>query len=145
MDAVLPAIFHRGEGRHPAPVQGVALDVITGCIFTDVVAWFIIVACAATLYVHGYRDIKDAADAAQALRPLAGDYAYILVCRGLVQRLAVRRVDSAALDGVHRVRRAGFRIRSREEVRRGAGLLLALHVPDSWPERAVMLIRTFRW
>src|ERR1017187_8763879 len=41
------------------------LDVVTGCIFTDVVAWFIIVACAATLYVHGYRDIKYAADAAQ--------------------------------------------------------------------------------
>src|SRR5712692_9656550 len=47
-------------------------DVITGCVFTDVVAWFIIVACAATLYVHGYRDIKYAADAAQALKPLAG-------------------------------------------------------------------------
>src|SRR6202035_2979507 len=41
------------------------LDVITGCIFTDVVAWFIIVACAATLWVHGFRDIKSAADAAQ--------------------------------------------------------------------------------
>ena len=59
------------------------LDVITGCIFTDIVAWFIIVACAATLYVHGYRDIKVAADAAQALRPLAGDYAYILFAVGL--------------------------------------------------------------
>src|SRR6202795_3804311 len=54
------------------------LDVIVGCIFTDVVAWFIIVACAATLYLHGNRDIRDAADAAQALRPLAGDWAYIL-------------------------------------------------------------------
>ncbi len=59
------------------------LDVVVGCIFTDVVAWFIIVACAATLYVHGYRDIKVAADAAQALRPLAGDYAYILFAVGL--------------------------------------------------------------
>src|SRR5205807_5327059 len=59
------------------------LDVVTGCIFTDIVAWFIIVACAATLYVHGYRDIKYAADAAQALRPLAGDYAYILFAVGL--------------------------------------------------------------
>src|SRR6202453_4523243 len=48
------------------------LDVVTGCVFTEIVAWFIIVACAATLYVHGYRDIKTAADAAQALRPLAG-------------------------------------------------------------------------
>jgi NRAMP (natural resistance-associated macrophage protein)-like metal ion transporter len=59
------------------------LDVVVGCIFTDVVAWFIIIACAATLYVHGYRDIKVAADAAQALRPLAGDYAYILFAVGL--------------------------------------------------------------
>ena len=59
------------------------LDVIAGCIFTDVVAWFIIVACAATLYVHGYHDISDAKDAAQALRPLAGDYAYILFAMGL--------------------------------------------------------------
>jgi NRAMP (natural resistance-associated macrophage protein)-like metal ion transporter len=59
------------------------LDVIVGCIFTDVVAWFIIVACAATLYLHGHHDIRDAADAAQSLRPLAGDYAYILFSLGL--------------------------------------------------------------
>jgi NRAMP (natural resistance-associated macrophage protein)-like metal ion transporter len=59
------------------------LDVVVGCIFTDVVAWFIIVACAATLYVHGVRDIRDAADAAQSLRPLAGDWAYILFALGL--------------------------------------------------------------
>src|SRR5579864_507054 len=54
------------------------LDVVTGCIFTDVVAWFIIVACAATLWVHGFRNITYAADAAAALKPLAGQYAYIL-------------------------------------------------------------------
>jgi NRAMP (natural resistance-associated macrophage protein)-like metal ion transporter len=59
------------------------LDVIVGCIFTDVVAWFIIVACAATLYLHGNRDIRDAADAAQSLRPLAGDWAYVLFALGL--------------------------------------------------------------
>ena len=59
------------------------IDVIAGCIFTDVVAWFIIVACAATLYLHGHHDIRDATDAAQALRPLAGEYAYILFAMGL--------------------------------------------------------------
>jgi NRAMP (natural resistance-associated macrophage protein)-like metal ion transporter len=59
------------------------IDVIAGCIFTDVVAWFIIVACAATLYAHGYRNISDAKDAAEALHPLAGDYAYILFAMGL--------------------------------------------------------------
>src|SRR5690242_2484146 len=59
------------------------LDVVTGCVLTDVVAWFIIVSCPATLYLHGFRDIQYAADAAQALRPLAGDYAYILFAVGL--------------------------------------------------------------
>jgi Mn2+/Fe2+ NRAMP family transporter len=59
------------------------LDVIVGCIFTDVVAWFIVVACAATLFVHGHFDVKDGAEAAQSLRPLAGNYAYILFSVGL--------------------------------------------------------------
>jgi NRAMP (natural resistance-associated macrophage protein)-like metal ion transporter len=58
-------------------------DVIIGCIFTDVVAWFIIVACAATLYANGHHDIGSGADAAQALRPLAGEYAYLLFAAGL--------------------------------------------------------------
>src|SRR5207244_10930167 len=57
--------------------------VIIGCIFTDVVAWFIIVACAATLYANGVHDIKGADDAAKALRPLAGEYAYLLFAGGL--------------------------------------------------------------
>jgi Mn2+/Fe2+ NRAMP family transporter len=60
------------------------VDVVVGCVFTDVVAWFIIVACAVTLYAHGHTQIRDAADAAQALRPLAGDYAYILFSLGLL-------------------------------------------------------------
>jgi Mn2+/Fe2+ NRAMP family transporter len=58
-------------------------DVILGCLFTDIVAWFIIVACAATLYANGHHDIGSAADAAQALRPLAGEYAYLLFAAGL--------------------------------------------------------------
>ena len=59
------------------------MDVIVGSIFSDIVAWFIIVACAATLWVHGMRNITDAADAAQAMKPLAGDFAYILFAAGL--------------------------------------------------------------
>ena len=59
------------------------LDVIVGSIFTDVVAWFIIVACAATLYSHGMRNIGEAADAAEAMKPLAGQYAFILFAAGL--------------------------------------------------------------
>jgi Mn2+/Fe2+ NRAMP family transporter len=58
-------------------------DVIIGCLFAAVVAWFIIVACAATLHSAGITTIRDAADAAQALRPLAGRYAYLLFAAGL--------------------------------------------------------------
>lgn len=58
------------------------LDVIAGCVMTDVVAFFIIVACGATLYPRGIR-INDAKDAALALAPLAGKYASILFAIGL--------------------------------------------------------------
>jgi NRAMP (natural resistance-associated macrophage protein)-like metal ion transporter len=59
------------------------LDVIVGSFFTDLVAWFIVVACAATLYTHGIRNISDAATAAEAMMPLAGKYAFILFAAGL--------------------------------------------------------------
>jgi Mn2+/Fe2+ NRAMP family transporter len=59
-------------------------DVILGCIVTDVVAFFIVVACAATLYVTGQHDITDAAEAAVALRPLVGQFASLLFAVGLV-------------------------------------------------------------
>src|SRR6202795_4113527 len=59
------------------------LDVIVGSFFTDIVTWFIVVACAATLFVHGMGAIQVAADAAEAMRPLAGDYAFVLFAFGL--------------------------------------------------------------
>jgi len=60
------------------------LDVIVGSVFTDIVAWFIVVACAATLFQHGIRDLgNDASLAAEAMKPLAGQYAFILFAAGL--------------------------------------------------------------
>jgi len=59
------------------------LDVIVGCIFAAVVAWFIVVACAATLHTAGMYDIKNGVEAGEALRPLAGEYAYLLFSAGL--------------------------------------------------------------
>jgi NRAMP (natural resistance-associated macrophage protein)-like metal ion transporter len=57
-------------------------DVVLGCIATIVVAFFIIVACAATLHVNGIK-INEAADAAMALQPLAGALAGQLFAFGL--------------------------------------------------------------
>jgi Mn2+/Fe2+ NRAMP family transporter len=53
------------------------LDVYTGCLITDIIAFFIIVACGATLFPHGIR-ITEASEAAMALRPFAGDYASVI-------------------------------------------------------------------
>src|SRR5262245_29682477 len=63
--------------------KALRLDVIVGCLFAAIVAWFIVVACAATLHTAGKYDIETGAEAALALRPLAGDYAYLLFAAGL--------------------------------------------------------------
>ena len=59
------------------------LDVVVGSFFTNIVAWFIVVACAATLFAHGMGAIREAADAAEAMKPLAGQYAFLLFAVGL--------------------------------------------------------------
>ncbi|KKP59429.1 MAG: Natural resistance-associated macrophage protein [Candidatus Magasanikbacteria bacterium GW2011_GWC2_34_16] len=57
-------------------------EVFLGAFITDIVSFFIIISTAATLYKHGVR-IENAADAALALRPLAGDMAQYLFAFGL--------------------------------------------------------------
>jgi Mn2+/Fe2+ NRAMP family transporter len=59
-------------------------DVILGCVVTDVIAFFIVVACAATMYKAGGGEITDAAQAAVALKPFAGQFATTLFAVGLV-------------------------------------------------------------
>jgi len=71
------------KGIQPADYPYSRLDTIVGCIFAVVVAAFIVIACAGTLFVHGLR-IDGAEDAAVALRPLAGTYASTLFAIGLL-------------------------------------------------------------
>src|ERR1700760_3183878 len=59
------------------------LDIIIGSFFTNIVAWFIVVACAATLCTHGMGAIKEPPDAPDAMKPLAGQYAFLLFAIGL--------------------------------------------------------------
>ncbi len=58
-------------------------DMMTGVLLSDIIAYFIIIATAATLFVNGIQ-IQSAADAAVALEPLAGSYAKILFAVGLL-------------------------------------------------------------
>ena len=73
--------------RHGATAQelrDVRHDVVTGMVFSNVVMYFIILAAAATLHRAGRVDITTTRQAAEALRPLAGDAAYLLFTLGLV-------------------------------------------------------------
>jgi len=68
------------------------IDVVTGAIITDVIAYFIIVATAATIFVHNAHlgahqqplSVNTAGDVATALQPLAGKYASLLFALGLL-------------------------------------------------------------
>lgn len=60
------------------------LDVITGCIVTEVIAFFIVVACGATIFHSNHPQIADAGQAALALEPVAGKFASVLFAAGLI-------------------------------------------------------------
>jgi NRAMP (natural resistance-associated macrophage protein)-like metal ion transporter len=68
----------------PAHLQAERLDVLIGVFITNVIGAFILVACAATLWTSGQRDITSASDAAAALRPLAGEVASTLFAIGIL-------------------------------------------------------------
>jgi Mn2+/Fe2+ NRAMP family transporter len=59
-------------------------DTWSGMFYSDATGYFIILATAVTLHVAGVTDIETAAQAASALRPLAGDFAYILFALGIL-------------------------------------------------------------
>jgi len=72
----------RGATAHE--LADARLDVVTGMFFSNLVMFFIILATGATLHAAGQTQIEDARHAAEALRPLAGDAAYLLFALGLI-------------------------------------------------------------
>src|SRR6202171_1805557 len=82
----------RVKGRTPAQSKGATTgelrtaraDTIAGMFFSNFIMYFIILTTAATLHAHGQTDITTAQQAAEALRPLAGNGAYLLFTLGLI-------------------------------------------------------------
>jgi NRAMP (natural resistance-associated macrophage protein)-like metal ion transporter len=68
----------------PEDMTAERIDVLVGVFITNVVGALIVVACAATLYATGVFNIASAADAAQALQPIAGNVAAVLFAIGLL-------------------------------------------------------------
>lgn len=68
----------------PAEVKKMRIDVWTGMFVSNAVMFFIIATCAAVLFSHGIYTINSAAEAAAALRPLAGEYAFLFFAIGII-------------------------------------------------------------
>jgi NRAMP (natural resistance-associated macrophage protein)-like metal ion transporter len=71
-------------GASKFELRNAMLDTVGGMVFSEIVAYFIILATGATLFTAGKTNIGSATDAAQALRPIAGDAATLLLAVGLI-------------------------------------------------------------
>src|ERR1700693_4958601 len=74
----------RSKGATTGELKRARTDTIAGMFFSNFIMYFIILTTASTLHAHGQTDIATARQAAEALRPLAGDGAYLLFTLGLI-------------------------------------------------------------
>lgn len=72
------------RGTTKTELKWMRADVLGGMFFSNVVMWFIIATAASTLFKNGIHDIDSAPKAAEALRPIAGDFAYGLFAAGII-------------------------------------------------------------
>lgn len=77
-----PLLKSPAEAR--AQLRRIKLDTYVGMTFSNIVAFFIMLTAVVTLHLHGVTDIQTSAQAAQALRPVAGDFAFALFTAGIV-------------------------------------------------------------
>jgi NRAMP (natural resistance-associated macrophage protein)-like metal ion transporter len=68
----------------PEQYQRIKLDTVVGMGFSNLVAFFIMLTTAVTLHAHGITDIGTSAQAASALKPIAGEFAFVLFTLGIV-------------------------------------------------------------
>jgi len=71
-------------GKAGPEMARIRQDTLVGMVFSNIVAIFIVWAAAATLNAHGVTTIESAAEAAEALRPVAGRFAFLLFALGIV-------------------------------------------------------------
>ena len=74
----------RAPAQGPDALDRIGMDTTIGMMFSNIVAIFIILTAAVTLHAHGKTDIQSASDAAQALKPIAGRFAFWLFAAGIV-------------------------------------------------------------
>src|SRR4029077_14966619 len=80
--ATNPQVGRRGLKR--AELRAARADVVVGMAFSNLVMYFIILTTASVLHAHGKTDVQTADQAAQALAPLAGPFAFVLFAGGMI-------------------------------------------------------------
>ena len=83
LDAPASALRHAPEGAREH-LRRIRIDTCIGMGFSNLVAFFIILSTAATLHTHGVTNIQTSAQAAEALRPLAGEFTFLLFALGII-------------------------------------------------------------
>jgi len=83
IDPTAHALLNAPE-QAPVELSRMRLDTYVGMGYSNVISLFIIVATAATLNAHGIKDIQTSAQAAEALRPIAGEFAFALFSAGII-------------------------------------------------------------
>ncbi len=78
-----PALLQVPE-RAPGALLRIRFDTVSGMVFSNLIALAIMLAAAVTLHAHGITEIQTAAQAAEALRPIAGDRAFLLFALGII-------------------------------------------------------------
>lgn len=68
----------------PANFRRIKIDTIIGMAFSNIIAFFIMLTTAVTLHMHGLTDIQTSSQAATALRPIAGEFAFWLFSAGII-------------------------------------------------------------
>jgi NRAMP (natural resistance-associated macrophage protein)-like metal ion transporter len=77
-------LAERQTATDPADIKSMRVDVWSGMFLSELVMFFIIAACGGVLYTHGITNIQSAAQAAEALRPFAGNATYFLFAIGII-------------------------------------------------------------
>src|SRR3954453_11424122 len=106
--------MHQGKTRRPLrelsrggalELDRIKIDTTVGMIFSNAIAFFIILTTAAVLNSHGVTNINSATEAAEALRPLAGDFTFLLFALGIIGTgmLAIPVLAGSAAYGVAEV------------------------------------------
>src|SRR6266576_3433342 len=130
-------------------LERIRMDTYVGMAFSNVVAFFIILTTAATLHAHGINDVSSSAQAALALEPLAGRYAFLFFVCGILGTgmLAVPVLAGSAAYGIGEAQRwrTSLERKPREAIRFYGAIVVATMVGGALNFHGIDPIKALYW